>query len=485
MTNLVSSITQPGCNCGYGYDDNGNIASATLNGKWTGYTYDELGQLIQVNDHSDTRSGENGTTWKYTYDLGGNILKKERFAYADTTNPLETVTYEYGDANWRDKLTAVNGSTIRYDAIGNPLNDGTWTYTWQNGRQLQKMQKAGVTAEFVYNADGLRVQKTVNGVATKYTLHGKNIVHMTSGADELHFFYDAQNRPAVVVYNGTAYAYVKSLQGDIVAILDENGNTVVSYGYDAWGAPLWCTGELAETLGKVQPFRYRGYVFDEETGLYYLRSRYYNAALSRFVNMDSVLLKGILQSNQQAYCINNPILYSDSNGHDFLEDIWKLICNAIDENQRIAQQNAQAELDAKRAVVHSAWNIFLSVTEENQRIAQENAQAELDAKRAIARSAWNLIQKAIEENQRIEQENVQRDYEARKIILFWIDDIHTQINSIWNVLTKSSNIASFFVKKGVAKVVLKRINIATTIIDVIFYYADIATDAWRECENIE
>ena len=61
-------------------------------------------------------------------------------------------------------------------------------------------------------------------------------MHMTSGTDELHFFYDAQNRPAVVVYNGTAYAYVKSLQGDIVAILDENGNTVVSYGYDAWGA---------------------------------------------------------------------------------------------------------------------------------------------------------------------------------------------------------------------------------------------------------
>ena len=276
VTNLVSSITQPGCNCGYGYDDNGNIASATLNGKWTGYTYDALGQLIQVNDHSDTRSGENGTTWKYTYDLGGNILKKERFAYNDKTTPLETVTYTYGDANWRDKLTAVNGSTICYDAIGNPLNDGTWTYTWQNGRQLQKMQKAGVTVEFVYNADGLRVQKTVNGVATKYTLHGKNVVHMTSGTDELHFFYDAQNRPTVVVYNGTAYAYVKSLQGDVVAILDENGNAVVSYGYDAWGAPLWCTGELAETLGKVQPFRYRGYVFDEETGLYYLRSRYYN-----------------------------------------------------------------------------------------------------------------------------------------------------------------------------------------------------------------
>ena len=325
VTNLVASITQPGCNCGYGYDDNGNIASATLNGKWTGYTYDALGQLIQVNDHSDTRSGENGTTWKYTYDLGGNILKKERFAYADTTTPLETVTYEYGDANWRDKLTAVNGNAIAYDAIGNPLSDGTWTYTWQNGRQLQKMQKSGVTAEFVYNADGLRVQKTVNGVVTKYTLHGKNIVHMTSGTDELHFFYDAQNRPAVVVYNGTAYAYVKSLQGDIVAILDENGNTVVSYGYDAWGAPLWCTGELAETLGTLNPFRYRGYVFDEETGLYYLRSRYYNPQWGRFVNADMLIQCKKIGCNLFAYCSNRPILFSDANGTEESSEVYEVI----------------------------------------------------------------------------------------------------------------------------------------------------------------
>ena len=329
VTNLVASITQPGCNCGYGYDDNGNIASATLNGKWTGYTYDALGQLVQVNDHSDTRSGKNGTTWKYTYDLGGNILKKERFAYADTTNPLETVTYTYGDANWRDKLTAVNGSTIRYDAIGNPLSDGTWTYTWQNGRQLQKMQKSGVTAEFVYNADGLRVQKTVNGVVTKYTLHGKNVVHMTSVTDELHFFYDAQNRPAVVVYNGTAYAYVKSLQGDIVAILDENGNTVVSYGYDAWGAPLWCTGELAETLGKVQPFRYRGYVFDEETGFYYVSSRYYDPEIGRFISPDTTDVltatpMGLTDKNLYAYCDNNPVVRVDHGGQ-FWETVFDVI----------------------------------------------------------------------------------------------------------------------------------------------------------------
>ena len=329
VTNLVSSITQPGCNCGYGYDDNGNIASATLNGKWTGYTYDELGQLIQVNDHSDTRSGENGTTWKYTYDLGGNILKKERFAYADTTTPLETVTYTYGDANWRDKLTAVNGNAIRYDAIGNPLSDGTWTYTWQNGRQLQKMQKSGVTAEFVYNADGLRVQKTVNGVVTKYTLHGKNVVHMTSGTDELHFFYDAQNRPAVVVYNGVPYAYVKSLQGDVIAILDAAGNVVVSYVYDAWGAPIGKSGSMAETLGKVQPFRYRGYVYDEETGLYYLRSRYYNPEVSRFLNADNYPVR-----NRFEYADNSPICNVDYFGNETASAIGGIDWRSIGEGLR-------------------------------------------------------------------------------------------------------------------------------------------------------
>ena len=333
VTNLVSSITQPGCNCGYGYDDNGNIASATLNGKWTGYSYDALGQLIQVNDHSDTRSGENGTTWKYTYDLGGNILKKERFAYADTTNPLETVTYEYGDANWRDKLTAVNGSTIRYDAIGNPLNDGTWTYTWQNGRQLQKMQKSGVTAEFVYNADGLRVQKMVNGVVTKYTLHGKNVVHMTSGADELHFFYDAQNKPAVVIFNGIAYAYLYDLQGDVIGLVDNNGTQMVSYTYDAWGKMLSKTGTLASTLGTIQPFRYRGYALDEETELYYNQSRFYNPSSARFITADTTgvltaSLKSLTEKNLFAYCDNNPVMRKDIDGA-FWDTFFDIVSLAV------------------------------------------------------------------------------------------------------------------------------------------------------------
>ena len=279
----------------------------------TAYAYDALGQLIRVDD------GQENATWLYTYDNGGNIRSKQKFALGVTTGePLESKHFSYSNDAWRDQLTAVDGVAITYDAIGNPLSDGTWSYTWQNGRQLQKMQKQGETVEFVYNENGLRVQKTATSTGvTKYTLHGKNVVHMTQGEDELHFFYDAQNRPAVVVYNGTAYAYVKSLQGDIVAILDENGNTVVSYGYDAWGAPLWCTGELAETLGNVQPFRYRGYVFDEETGLYYLKSRYFNSAICRFISSD-VFFEKINSANSQniyTYCHNETVVKYDKNGN--------------------------------------------------------------------------------------------------------------------------------------------------------------------------
>ena len=295
----------------------------------TAYAYDALGQLIRVDD------GQENATWLYTYDNGGNIRSKQKFALGVTTGePLESKHFSYSNAAWRDQLTAVDGVAITYDAIGNPLSDGTWSYTWQNGRQLQKMQKQGETVEFVYNENGLRVQKTATSTGvTKYTLHGKNVVHMTRASDELHFFYDAQNRPAVGVYNGVPYAYVKSLQGDIVAILDENGNAVVSYGYDAWGAPLWCTGELAETLGKVQPFRYRGYALDEETELYYNQSRFYNPSIARFITADTTgvltaSLKSLTEKNLFAYCDNNPVMRKDIDGA-FWDTFFDIVSLAV------------------------------------------------------------------------------------------------------------------------------------------------------------
>ena len=200
--------------------------------------------------------------------------------------------------------------------IGNPARDGTWTYTWEKGRQLKSISKSGTTANFKYNENGLRIQKTVNGAVTNYTLHGKNIHHMTQGSNSLHFFYDASNKPAIVDFNGTKYAYVHNLQGDIVAILDSNGSIVVQYKYDAWGKPISKTGSMASTLGTVQPFRYRGYVYDDETGLYYLRSRYYQSRWGRFLKCDITLgtVGAIFSSNLWMYCDNNTINGIDRDG---------------------------------------------------------------------------------------------------------------------------------------------------------------------------
>ena len=105
----------------YTYDNVGNITSETREGVTTTYAYDSLGQLTRVNDPHEN------ATWVYNYDLGGNITSKVRYAYTTGTlgAALETIPYSYTDSNWKDKLTAYNGQSITYDAIGNPLNDGT------------------------------------------------------------------------------------------------------------------------------------------------------------------------------------------------------------------------------------------------------------------------------------------------------------------------------------------------------------------------
>ena len=163
---------------------------------------------------------------------------------------------------------------------------------------------------------------------TEYTLHGKLITHLTkrvvngqnveTGREELHFFYDSQSRPAFVEYDGAMYRYVHNLQGDIVAILDDTGNAVVEYKYDAWGKLLLVSGSMSTSIGAANPYLYRGYVCDLETELYYLKSRYYCSDRNRFINIDNRFGKlGVLLSQSVCcYCNNNPINLIDSDGRE-------------------------------------------------------------------------------------------------------------------------------------------------------------------------
>ena len=453
----------------YEYDLSGNITSATetirnltndtSNVNVTSYEYDDQNQLVRENNQAA------GKTWTWEYDTVGNILNRKEYAYTAEAlgSVVDTVIYVYGNDEWQDLLTSYDGNAITYDNIGNPLNDGKHTYTWQNGRQLASMEslQSDETVEFSYDASGLRTKKTVirgagdththsysstviaptcteggytlhacecgesyqdtetaarghffatsTSVCSRcgasqhehsytstvvaptctengYTLHacecgdsyqdtetaarghyyptasstvctrcgaireveatasvyaldtptttvieynyiysGSALVEMdistviddgTPIPDILTFTYDSNGYPATVTSNGVTYYYVTNLQGDVTSILNASGSVVVQYAYDAWGGILSTTGSLASTLGETNPLRYRGYVYDSESGLYYLQSRYYDSVTGRFLNADVLAStgQGLAGFNMFAYCANFPVCFKDTSG---------------------------------------------------------------------------------------------------------------------------------------------------------------------------
>ena len=309
----------------YSYDARGNItAIKEADNNTRTFVYDSFDQLISEEKPLFSKK------WTYSYDDGGNILSKQEYVTSgQTTKLLKTTTYTYGDEDWPDLLTAYNGESITYDGIGNPLSDGTWTYTWQHGRQLSGMSRSGTGVTYGYDADGLRISKTVNGTTYHYYYLDSQLVEMTWGSNKLHFTYDSVG-PVSVNYNGTIYNYIKNAQGDVVGLVDFNGTKVVEYIYDAWGNHLSTFGTMASTLGKYNPLRYRGYVYDTETGLYYLQSRYYNPGWGRFINTDDTALllsspgKAHWDKNVFAYCDNNPLNRVDEDG-----ECWDIIIGGI------------------------------------------------------------------------------------------------------------------------------------------------------------
>ena len=304
---------------GYTYDQFGNIATYTENGVTYTYTYSDDSQ------HQLLSQTGGGKTYTYTYDGVGNI----RSASDGTT----THTYTYGDAVWKDLLTKFDNQDITYDGSGNPTSyyNGTrWGFEWEEGRNLVKATSGSNEYTYAYDQNGIRTQKTVNGVTHNYLYASGKLLRETWGTNTLDFFYDESGHPYALKYNGTTYYYVTNLQGDVLHIVNGFGTPVVSYAYDPYGKPTITSDTSDISLGTINPLRYRGYVYDSETGFYYLQSRYYDPAICRFINADSYVStgQGILGCNMFAYCGNNPMKYSDYAGFyplqvafDFL-DTW-------------------------------------------------------------------------------------------------------------------------------------------------------------------
>ena len=324
----------------YAYDGSGNIQEekTTIQGdsRVTTYTYDSQNQLTRENNQAA------GKTWVWTYDTVGNILSRKEYAYTTGTlgTVLDTVNYGYANIQWQDLLTNYDGSPVIYDAIGNPLSDGSRTYTWQNGRQLKSLSQSGAQVTFSYDGSGLRTEKTVTGGGTtqtySYIYSGNTLMEMglsqstnggSSAENRLYFTYDSNGNPATVLTDdGEIYYYVTNLQGDVISILNSSRMPVVQYTYNAWGQVMEVTGSMANTLGQQNPLRYRGYVYDTETALYYLQSRYYDPEMGRFINADIYVSTSqtVMGHNMFAYCGNNPVQNIDTKGEFFFTAIGSL-----------------------------------------------------------------------------------------------------------------------------------------------------------------
>ena len=194
---------------------------------------------------------------------------------------------------------------------------------------MQSASKGNQTYSYTYNSDGLRIGKT-NGTTTyTYTWNDGKLTSQTWGNSYMLFYYNAEGKPLYVEYHDAndecsgTYYYVLNLQGDTVALYDPARNiTAVNYEYDAWGREIsWSTYDSGYAgLIFNNPLTYRGYIYDRETGFYYLQSRYYDPTIGRFLNADDVLYLGstgsLISYTLFAYCDNNCVCSLDYDGHE-------------------------------------------------------------------------------------------------------------------------------------------------------------------------
>ena len=233
---------------------------------------------------------------------------------------------------WKDKLTSYNGETITYDGIGNPLKyRNGMTMQWKNGRQLSQVKTSKDTITYKYNIKGLRTRK-YNSDYTYYYYYddNNNLIAMMQGGVVAYFYYDSNNSVTAMSINDSMYYYVKNLQGDITKIVNHQGKVMVEYTYDAWGNILKEKSNVSPSYATVKdfnPFRYRGYVYDTDTGLYYLQTRYYDPKTGRFINADDTAYVDTnsgtpLSTNMFAYCENNYINDVDPSGFWSFSSNW-------------------------------------------------------------------------------------------------------------------------------------------------------------------
>ena len=246
--------------------------------------------------------------------------------------------FTYHTDGWKDQLLSWNGKSYAYDAGGNPTVLRGMALTWGEGRRLKRIAATAGEVTFAYDSDGKRVKKTSGNTETKYYYNGSTLsglVRTTTGntgttKTTVQFVYDAEGKPFLLRLNGkTDYFYLYNGLGDVVGLIDSSNKVVVRYQYNSWGKVTSSEDTSGVSLATLNPFCYRKYVYDSETGLYCLGSRYYDPEVGRFVNADDTDVifakpQELYHKNLYVYCYNNPVVRRDIQGY-FWETLFDIV----------------------------------------------------------------------------------------------------------------------------------------------------------------
>lgn len=303
----------------YEYDKNQQITKVTNSDGTVTYTYDALNQLTK-------EQYSNGLSISYTYDSVGNRTSKTTLHNGNTT----TTNYSYNDAN---QMKAAGDKTYTVSPNGNVTNDGVFQYVWNAFDQLSEVKTlTGTTvATYRYDESGRRVYSKDSNGETYYRYNGlTNEVLFEEDANgniKKAYTYGDNGHLLTMTYQGSTYYYLTNYRGDVLALTDSNGDIVAKYTYDAWGNIMSEIG----TMATINPYRYAGYRYDENTKLYYLMARYYNSETGAFLSLDPRRgdIKNPLSLNGYSYGNNNPVMNVDPDGESAFSVIFNRFKNAI------------------------------------------------------------------------------------------------------------------------------------------------------------
>ncbi|KAF1084288.1 tRNA(Glu)-specific nuclease WapA precursor [Sporotomaculum syntrophicum] len=324
--NRLTTVTADGKNYTYEYYGDGMVKAVNypqLTGGTsirTEYTYDNINRLKAMHNKLGSQTI---TQYSYNYDNNGNITS--------VTENGQTTSYTYDALNRLTGIQRPGGEQLsyQYDSRGNrtvasPNDSGldgfiSGEFSYNNWDQLASFTAGGQASNYSYDPEGLRTKKATPSSTTRYHYDNTGRVITESNAGG---YVTAQtiwgNQALARKVGGSYYYYLYNGHGDVTKVIDQTGNIVNSYTYDEWGNILSQQEQLP------QPLKYAGEYYDDESGLYYLRARYYDPTVGRFISRDSNegSITNPLSLNLYVYCYSNPLNYLDPTGHS-AKEVWQ------------------------------------------------------------------------------------------------------------------------------------------------------------------